>query len=42
MSNTSSTTASTFARLKGLIWIIGGIALLFTLVSLAPVISHGG
>lgn len=29
------------ARLKGLIWIIGGIALLVTLVSLAPVISHG-
>jgi hypothetical protein len=32
----------TGAILKQLIWIVGGIALLVTLVTLAPVISHGG
>jgi hypothetical protein len=29
-------------RLKGLVWIVGGIALIFTVISLAPVISHMG
>jgi hypothetical protein len=34
-------TAST-SRLKGLIWVVGVVAALFTLISLAPVISHLG
>jgi hypothetical protein len=29
-------------RIKGLVWIFGGIALIFAVVSLAPVISHLG
>jgi hypothetical protein len=40
MSSTSNSSAVT--RLKGLVWIVGGIALIFTLISLAPVISHMG
>jgi hypothetical protein len=38
----SSISSSTATRLKGLVWIVGGIALIFTLISLAPVISHLG
>jgi hypothetical protein len=37
----NSTTATT-SRLKGLIWVIGVVAAIFTLISLAPVISHFG
>lgn len=32
----------TSGRLKGLVWIVGAIALIFTVISLAPVISHMG
>lgn len=32
----------TGAIVKQLAWIVGGIAVLITLVSFAPVISHGG
>jgi hypothetical protein len=39
MSNPNSLTSS-LVRFKGLVWIVGGIALIFTLISLAPVISH--
>ena len=42
MSLDSSKAGGTLSRLKGLIWVIGGIALIITLISLAPVISHGG
>ncbi len=38
----SSTSGSVNTRLKGLVWVIGAIALIFTLISLAPVISHLG
>jgi hypothetical protein len=40
MSNISSTGSS--SRLKGLVWAVGGIALIVIAVSLAPVISHFG
>jgi hypothetical protein len=33
---------ATLARLKGLIWFVGGIAVVFAIIFLAPVISHGG
>lgn len=33
---------SAIARMKGLVWVVGGIALIFTAISLAPVISHLG
>ena len=44
MSNTTTTTSSSsvVTRLKGLLWAFGAIALVFTLISLAPVISHMG
>ncbi len=39
--NTSTGTYSgSLSRFKGLVWMIGGLALIFTLISLAPVISH--
>lgn len=34
--------SSTIGRMKGLVWVIGAIALIFTVISLAPVISHLG
>ena len=34
--------AATTSRLKGLIWVVGVVAAIFTLISLAPVISHFG
>jgi|GEM_PF-6979027 hypothetical protein len=40
MSNISNTGSS--SRLKGLVWAVGGIALIVIAVSLAPVISHFG
>jgi hypothetical protein len=40
MSNISNTGSS--SRLKGLVWVVGGIALIMIVVSLAPVISHLG
>jgi hypothetical protein len=43
MSNSTTTiNSSVFTRLKGLLWAFGAIALVFTLISLAPVISHMG
>ena len=43
MSNTTTTTStSVVTRLKGLLWAFGAIALVFSLISLAPVISHMG
>ena len=34
--------SSSGARLRGIVWVVGAVALLFTLISLAPVISHLG
>lgn len=34
--------SSASGRVKGLVWVVGGIALIFTAISLAPVISHLG
>ncbi len=47
ISTTTTTTTTTInssvvTRLKGLLWAFGAIALIFTLISLAPVISHLG
>ena len=44
MSNSTTTinSSSVVTRLKGLLWAFGAIALVFTLISLAPVISHMG
>jgi hypothetical protein len=39
MNNVATATTS---RLKGLIWVVGVVAAIFTLISLAPVISHLG
>lgn len=39
MNNEATATTS---RLKGLIWVVGVVAAIFTLISLAPVISHLG
>jgi hypothetical protein len=36
------TISSSGARLRGLVWVVGAVALVFTLISLAPVISHFG
>ncbi len=33
---------SAIGRMKGLVWVVIGIALIFTVISLAPVISHLG
>jgi hypothetical protein len=38
--DSTKTNGGALARLKGLIWVVGVIAALVTLVSLAPVISH--
>ena len=40
--NTTTINSSALTRLKGLLWAFGAIALVFTLISLAPVISHMG
>jgi hypothetical protein len=40
--NTTTINSSAVTRLKGLLWAFGAIALVFTLISLAPVISHMG
>ncbi len=37
-----SINANALTRMKGLVWVIGAIAAVFTLISLAPVISHMG
>ncbi len=37
-----SINTNTLSRLKGLIWVAGAIALVATLIGLAPVISHLG
>jgi hypothetical protein len=29
-------------RLKGLVWVVGAIAMIFAVIYLAPVISHQG
>jgi hypothetical protein len=42
MSNTTTLSTSVVSRLKGLLWAFGAIALVFTVISLAPVISHLG
>jgi hypothetical protein len=42
MSNTTTISSSVVTRLKGLLWAFGAIALVFTIISLAPVISHLG
>jgi hypothetical protein len=42
MSSTSTNTSGANSRLKGLLWAVGAIALVFSLISLAPVISHLG
>jgi hypothetical protein len=34
--------AATTSRLKGLVWLLGAVAAVFTLISLAPLISHLG
>lgn len=39
MKNLSS---SASGRVKGLVWVVGGIAVIFTAIFLAPVISHLG
>jgi hypothetical protein len=39
MKNISS---SASGRVKGLVWVVGGIAVIFTAIFLAPVISHLG
>jgi hypothetical protein len=36
------TVSNSGARLRGIVWVVGVVALLFTLISLAPVISHFG
>jgi hypothetical protein len=40
--NTTTINSSVVTRVKGLLWAFGAIALVFTLISLAPVISHMG
>ncbi len=43
MSNSTTTiNGGILSRFKGLLWAFGAIALVFTLISLAPVISHLG
>jgi hypothetical protein len=39
--NSSATTATT-SRVKGVIWLVGVVAAIFTFIYLAPVISHLG
>jgi hypothetical protein len=38
--NMKSNSTSATGRTKGLVWLVAGIALIFTVISLAPVISH--
>lgn len=36
------TNNSAIGRMKGLVWVVAAIAVIFTVISLAPVISHLG
>lgn len=36
------TNNSAIGRMKGLLWVVAAIAAIFTVISLAPVISHMG
>ena len=35
-----SNSSSAIGRLKGLVWFVGGIAAIFAVIALAPVVSH--
>lgn len=37
-----NTSNSAIGRMKGLVWVVVGIAVIFAVISLAPVISHLG
>jgi hypothetical protein len=38
----NSTATATTSRIKGMIWLVGVVAAIFTFIYLAPVISHLG
>jgi hypothetical protein len=38
----NSVAAATTSRVKGVIWLVGAVAAIFTFIYLAPVISHLG